>query len=110
MSPWDMTTLLDHSQNATLHLDHGWDITSSTRNPSNLSFLERLPFSFPPERLLQFGNVNTRSNRNKTAELLHHVLDTGLGVCTITETWLNDQDTVGLGALSPSGLNFNNFP
>ena len=42
--------------------------------------------------------------------ILHHVLDSGLGVCTITETWLNDQHTVSLGALSPSGLNFKNFP
>jgi len=55
--PWDMTTLWDHSQNATLLLDYGWDITPLTGNPSNLSFLERLPFSFPPERLLQFCNV-----------------------------------------------------
>lgn len=106
--PWDMTTLWDHSQNATLQLDHAWHITSSDRNPSNLSFLERMPFSFPP-RLLQFGNINTRSIRNKTAEFLHHVLDSGLGVCTITETWLSDQDIVSLGTLSPSGLNFENF-
>ena len=88
------------------------DIASSTRNPSNLRFLERTPPSLPPKRLLQFtsGNVNTRSIRNKTAEFLHHVLDSRLDVCAVTETWLNEQDTVSLASLSPLGFNFKNFP
>ena len=108
--PRDMTTLWDHSRDATLQCDHALDIASSTRNPSNLSFLERTPSSLLPKRLLQFGNVNTRSIRNKTAEFLHHVLDSRLDVCTVTETWLNDHDTVSLASLSPSGFNFKNFP
>lgn len=107
--PWDMTTLWDHSRDATLQRDHALDITS-TRNPSNLSFLERTPSSLPPKRLLQFGNVNTRSIRNKTAEFLHHILDSRLDVCMVTETWLNDHNTVSLASLSPSGFNFKNFP
>ena len=48
---------------------------------------------------MQFGNVNTRSIRNKTAEFLHHVLDSRLDVCTVTETWLNDHDTVSLALI-----------
>lgn len=99
--PRDMTIQWDHSRDATLQ---------RTRNPSNLSFLGRSPSSLPPKRLLQFGNVNTRSIRNKTAEFLHHVLDSRLDVCTVTETWLNDHDTVSLASLSPSGFNFKNFP
>lgn len=108
--PRDMTTLWDHSRDATLQPNHALDIASSTRNPSNLSFLGRSPSFLLPKRLLQFGNVNTRSIRNKTAEFLHHVLDSRLDVCTVTETWLNDHDTLRLASLSPSGLNFNNFP
>ena len=98
--PRDMTTLWDHLRDATLLRDHALDIASSTRNPSNLSFLERTSCSLPPKRLLQFGNVNTRSIRNKTAEFLHHALDSRLDVCTVTETWLNDHDTVSLASLS----------
>ena len=108
--PRDVTTLRDHPRDATLLWDHALDIASSTRNPFNLSFLERKPSSLPPKRLLQFGNVNTRSIRNQTAEFLHHVLDSRLDVCTVTEIWLNDHDTVSLASLSPSGFNFKNFP
>ena len=44
--PRDMTTLWEYSPDATLQCDHALDIASSARNPSNLSFLERMPSFF----------------------------------------------------------------
>ena len=58
----------------------------------------------------RFANVNARSLKNKTAEVVDHVLNNNIDVCIVTETWLKAVDTVSIAALSPPGYSFANFP
>ena len=61
-------------------------------------------------KFLRFANVNARSLKNKTAEIVDHVLSNNINVCIVTETWLKEADTIGIAALSPPGYLFKNFP
>ena len=61
-------------------------------------------------KFLRFANVNARSLKNKTAEIVDHVLSNNIDVCIVTETWLKDVDTVSIAALSPPGYSFKNLP
>ena len=57
-------------------------------------------------KFLRFANVNARSLKNKTAEIVDHVLSNNINVCIVTETWLKEADTVNIAALSPPRLFF----
>jgi hypothetical protein len=54
--------------------------------------------------------VNARSVRNKTAEIVEHIVDSNIDICIITETWLKEYDYVTTAALSPNGYGFKGFP
>ena len=88
--------------------DH-WNFPLACRNINNLRSLTRLS-TLAPRKQLRFGIVNTRSIRNKTSDFIDHVLDNGIEICAVTETWLTDKDSVSIAALSPNGYSFANFP
>ena len=39
---------------------------------------------------LRFACVNSHTVRNKIAVIIDHMVDSGIDICTITETWLKD--------------------
>ena len=51
-------------------------------------------------KFLRFANVNARSLKNKTSEIVDHVLSNNINVCIVTETWLKEADTVSIAVLS----------
>ena len=59
---------------------------------------------------LRFACVNARSVRNKTAEIVEHIVNSNIDICIITETWLKEYDYVTTAALSPNGYGFKGFP
>ena len=65
-----------------------------------------------PKKLtcLRFACVNARSLRNKTADVVDHVVNSNIDMCVVTETWLKDADSVTIAALSPDGYCFQNSP
>ena len=65
-----------------------------------------------PKKLtcLRFACVNARSLRNKTADVVDHVVNSNIDICVFTETWLKDVDSVTIAALSPNGYCFQNSP
>ena len=65
-----------------------------------------------PKKLtcLRLACVNARSLRNKTADVVDHVVNSNVDMCVVTETWLKDADSVTIAALSPDGYCFQNSP
>ena len=59
---------------------------------------------------LRFACVNSRSVRNKIAVIIDHMVDSGIDICTITETWLKECDSVSIAGLSTAGFVFRSFP
>ena len=43
-------------------------------------------------------------------DTVDHVVNNNIDLCVVTETWLKDQDTVSVAALSPPGYSFKSFP
>ena len=58
---------------------------------------------------LRFACVNSRSVRNKIAVIIDHMVDSGIDICTITETWLKERDSVSIAGLSTAGFVFRSF-
>ena len=56
----------------------------------------------------RFACVNARSLRNKTADVVDHVVNSNIDMCVVTETSLKDADSVTIAALSPDGYRFQN--
>jgi hypothetical protein len=64
-----------------------------------------------PAEQLTISTVNTRSIRNKSADVLHHVLDKNIDLCVITETWLRqDGDDYVRAELKQKGFNLDDVP
>ena len=65
-----------------------------------------------PKKLtcLRFACVNARSLRNKTADVVDHVVNSNIDMCVVTETCLKDADSVTIAALYPDGYCFQNSP
>ena len=80
------------------------DNTTAGLNHQNLIPLRRLAHSTRPKKSLAFGNVNAGSIRHQTEVFMDHITGNKIDVCTVTETWLRDEDSVVLAALSPQGL------
>ena len=59
---------------------------------------------------LNFTVFNSRSVRNKRETIFDQVVHNNIGLCTITETWLNDGDSATIAQLSVAGYIFKNFP
>ena len=58
---------------------------------------------------LHLANVNVRSVRNKTTDIVDYVITNDADICVVTEAWLKDRDSVSIVALSPPGYIFKNF-
>ena len=59
---------------------------------------------------LRFACINSCSVRNKIAVIIDHMVDSGIDICTITETWLKECDSVSIAGLSTAGFVFRSFP
>ena len=66
-------------------------------------------FVNPRSTFLNFAVFNSTSVRNKIESIIDHVVENDIGLCTITETWLNDADSVSIAQLSVAGYFFKNF-
>ena len=63
-----------------------------------------------PRSILNFAVFNSRSVRNEIKSIIDHVVKNDIGLCTVTETWLNDADPVSIAQLSVAGYFIKNFP
>jgi exonuclease III len=55
---------------------------------------------------LHFSTVNTRSIRNKTESILHHMETCNLDICAITESWIKPDDIIEINELRSTNFNF----
>ena len=78
---------------------------SSNVTSTNSSLHTNL-FVNPRSTFLNFAVFNSRSVRNKIESIIDHVVENDIDLCTVTETWLNDDDAV---QLSVAGDFFKNF-
>lgn len=63
------------------------------------------------QKKLCLSTVNIRSVRGKSADLLQHILEQGIDLCVIAETWLqSDGDDISMGELSQDGYCFHDVP
>ena len=58
----------------------------------------------------RFACVNARSVRNKIAVIMDHMVNSSIDICTFTETWLQEYDSVSIAGLSTAGFIFQSFP
>ena len=77
---------------------------TSTNSSSHANSLVNL------RSILNFAVFNSRSVGNKIESIIDHVVENDIGLCTVTETWLNDADSVSIAQLSVAGYSFKNFP
>ena len=67
-------------------------------NPANLARWSGSPVTIiKPGYSLKCGLVNCRSVVNKIPELQVEIVSHNLNVCALTETWLDEEDTVTPG-------------
>jgi hypothetical protein len=59
---------------------------------------------------LRFACVDSCSVMNKIAVIIDHMVDSGIDIFTITETWLKECDSVSIAGLSTAGFVFRSFP
>ena len=81
---------------------------SSNVTSTNSSLHTNL-FVNPRSTFLSFAVFNSRSVRNKIESIIDHVVENDIGLCTVTETWLNDAYSVSIDQLSVAGYFFKNF-
>ena len=77
---------------------------TSTKSSLHTNF-----FVNPRSTFLTFAVFNSRSVRNKIESIIDHVVENDIGLCTVTETWLNDADSVSIAQLSVACYFFRNF-
>ena len=82
---------------------------SSNVTSTNSSLHTNL-FVNPRSTFLTFAVFNSRSVRNKIESIIDHVVENinDIGLCTVTETWLNDADSVSIAQLSVACYFFRN--
>ena len=76
---------------------------SSNVTSTNSSLHTNL-FVNPRSTFLNFAVFNSRSVRNKIESIIDHIVEKD----TVTETWLNDADSVSIVQLSVAGYFFKN--
>ena len=77
---------------------------TSTNSSSHANSLVNL------RSILNFAVFNSRSVGNKIESIIDHVVENDIGLFTVTETWLNDANSVSIAQLSVAGYSFKNFP
>lgn len=73
--PWDRENVSDFS----IGIHHGCDT-------SNLSTIRKVTCQPSTKKLLHLGNVSARSVKNKTADIIDHVVNNNIDLCVVTET------------------------
>ena len=76
---------------------------------TNSSFQTNLVVN-PRSTFLNFAVFNSRSVRNNIESIIDHVVENDIGLCTVTETWLNNADSVSIAQVSVAGYFSKNFP
>jgi len=84
--------------------NHLSSIVTSTNSLLHTNLFVNLRSTF-----LNFAVFNSRSVRNKIESIIDHVVENDIGLCTVTETWLNDAHSVSIAQLSVAGYSFKNF-
>ena len=81
--------------------------THSRPNLGNLSKIKQILNSN-----VKAGLLNCRSVKNKSDLIVYHIMDSGLDILALTETWLasNDSDNRVIGNLTPPGYTFHHVP
>ena len=73
------------------------------QNQQNLRSLPREPHFSVPTVPLDFTLLNLRSSNNKGDQVVKYVTDNDLDVVALTETWVQKDDSVARGNLTPAG-------
>jgi len=73
---------------------------------SNLTFVPVF------KNTLNLSLINCQSVRNKTNEVIDHIIDNNIDICALTETWLKpgDEDSPTIAQLTPTGYSFLHIP
>ena len=66
-------------------------------------------FVNPRSTFLNFAIFNSRSVSYKIESIIDRVVEYDIGLCTVSETWLNDYDAVNIAQLSVNGSFFKNI-
>ena len=64
----------------------------------------------PGDGYLKVCTVNTQSIRNKTGDVVGHVLSNKIDLCAVTETWLKPADDAIRQECQPVGYSFTDYP
>ena len=64
----------------------------------------------PGDRHIKVCTVNTQSIRNKTGDVVEHVLSNKIDICAVTETWLKPTDDATKQECQPVGYSFIDYP
>ena len=59
---------------------------------------------------IKVGTVNTQLIRNKTGDVVEHVLSNKIDMCAVTETWLKPADDAIRQECQPVGYSFTDYP
>ena len=74
------------------------------RNHANFAKLSFVKFH--DQHPFSLHLVNSRSIKNKVADLRHYIIDNRVDILVITETWLSSKDDVLINRLTPEGYKF----
>ena len=75
--------------------------------------LRKVLMDYSENKNLTFAIVNTQSICNKVDEFLHHVTESNLDICCVTETWLDDKNpkhSIIRSSLTLPGYSFIDIP
>ena len=84
--------------------------TNDRIHPERLIYVRKSQMPRRSAKNLQLTLVNPCSVRNKSADIVEYVVNTGIDVCLMTETWLKSRDAVSRAELKPMGYDFNDSP
>ena len=115
LNPWFLINAL--AEEAIICIKDAFQITSASLHLwistiiTYLLTLLRLTLHFIQicSPILNIAVFNSRSVRNKIESIIDHVVENDIGLCTVTETWLNGDDSASIAQLSVAGYFFKNF-
>ena len=62
-------------------------------------------------KLINIATLNAQSLRNKSADVIQHMIDERIDICVITETWLNENgDDKTIAEITQQGFCFDSIP
>ena len=81
-------------------------------NSRNLTVVGKHQEKVTSEDKLKVGYINARSVNNKAEWIAEWIIDEGIDVCAITETWItsSNENNVTLGNLTPAGYKLTHVP